>query len=259
MPRGISYETQHQLAERADVTMRRYALLSRERRDCVMCSVYSRPGKCGQPHAYPVKTIARELGRSARSVQRDIERCRENWRRWWLAPEIIQEQTEKNLAMLDWIEQEAQAEWERSKLPQTETTTEASSTGVESGAVTGQRNRARKVVKEHTGHEAYLEIVRRVQADKRSLYGLDAPSKKAAVPAGEGDNSDELFRLMNTLAEVALKNVTRPEPIDITPPLQPMSSPLAAMSLAQIVEATLPPPSDDVDAALALLGEDANG
>ena len=209
--------------------MARFNELSREKRNCLDCAVAVT--SCKLPHSRPVTTISREFGLIPATVSQDIKACREHWKRYHLDPQTVQAETDITLQRLEEIRNECLAEWQRSKMPMTTTESEASSIAIESGSVSGQRNKARKIVKEQTGSTAYMNVLLAVESQRSEIYGMAAPKKLTATDT-EGN---DVFKFMAGLARQALKNVVDLPAIDITP--------------AEVL--VLPePPSDDVDAIL---------
>lgn len=219
---GISTEKQVELADRRNKVMARFNALSREKGNCQAC--ITRVPECRQPHAFPVKTVALELGLRRSTVSKDIESCRGHWIKWHLDPAIVARETEITHERLELVHREALAEWQRSKEPYTETHSEASSKSVESGAMGATSNRAKKIVKEQTGGSEYLRVLVEVEAQRMKLYGMAAPARVAVTDT----HGEDLFGWMAAFAKHALRNV-----IDITPESLP----------------ALPPPVEDGDVA----------
>ena len=202
--KGVSLEKELAIHQRTEHVMRRYGELMREKHNCVTCVEDGNPRKCGKPHAFPQKSIATELGLPHQSIAQDIARCRRNWRRNFLHPEVFEAEKQKSLDGIEYIQREARESWERSKNPSTRKTRETS----QGGTPPVTHLKALEVTEDSNGDPRYLDIWIRADARKASLLGLDAPKKIApTTPSGEG-----LFDWMAGFAKHALTNV-----VDITP------------------------------------------
>lgn len=124
--------------------------------------------------AHPNETqawYAEQIGLTTAWVCKTVRRIRSDWR---IA--ILRDTNEMiidELARLDFVEQEAQEAWERSKKNREETTRRQSgaSAGGEARLTAQVRTRAQ------TGDPKFLAVILECRAAKRKILGLDAPVK----------------------------------------------------------------------------------
>lgn len=189
--------------ERRIDLLRLYKELSEAKHECRTCV---RGVRCREPHAKPYKTMAWVFSVRESTIIQEVEACRAEWRKQTLVH--VDEHEQQVLRNLEWVQAEAQAEWERSKLPFTQTTTESStdSVGLESGAdrPRGRRARAQKLLREQCGDPRYLATILNVQAQRREIWGLDAPKK--VIPLNP-DGTGVFETLLRTVARVAAQQV----------------------------------------------------
>jgi len=132
--------------------------------------------------------IARELGVAQSTVSADLKAIRREWRDSRVRD--FDEAVAVELKKLDHLEREAWSGWERSQQP-------AESTKVSQD---GAGKRAERIVKQQQGDPRYLEQVHRCITGRRTLLGLDAPTRIAPTirdrHAGDAQRSLEWGRLL---------------------------------------------------------------
>lgn len=138
--------------------------------------------------------IARELGVSQSTVSVDLKAIRREWRDSRIRD--FDEAVSIELKKLDHLEREAWSGWERSQQP-------AESTKVTQD---GSGKKAEKIVKQQQGDPRFLEQVHRCIVSRRTLLGLDAPTRIAPTsPDGREPYHTyvmaELMRLAEETAE----------------------------------------------------------
>ena len=144
--------------------------------------------------------IARELRVSQGTVSADLSAVRNEWKesRSWDFKETVAIELKK----LERVEREAWAAWERSQQP------------IESTKVVndGEGKKAEKTVKHQPGDPRYLELVHRCVASRRSLLGLDAPTRIAPT-SPDGDEAYHVH-VMAELMRLAEETRDAPQVID---------------------------------------------
>ena len=197
---GYALAKQAELDERRKRIVARVRELRREKRACAVCVSGGARGRCKEPHTNPTLTTARELGISRDKVWRDLELIKT---RWLLDnPEVVEEKLDEQESTLAWVETQAREQWERSKLDAVREEKEASNGAKDA------RKRSKRVTEGQCGDPRYLDIVLKVAAHRREMYGLNAPKKLTATNA----DGDDIFALMAQVAKQAIDNC-----IDITP------------------------------------------
>ena len=111
--------------------------------------------------------IARGLGVAQSTVSADLKAIRREWRDSRIRD--FDEAVAMELKKLDNLEHEAWSGWERTQQP-------AESTKVTQD---GSGKKAEKTVKQQQGNPRFLEQVHRCIAGRRTLLGLDAPTRIA--------------------------------------------------------------------------------
>ncbi len=111
--------------------------------------------------------IARHLGVAQSTVSADLKAIRREWRDSRIRD--FDEAVAMELKKLDNLEREAWSGWERTQQP-------AESTKVTQD---GSGKKAEKTVKQQQGNPRFLEQVHRCIAGRRTLLGLDAPTRIA--------------------------------------------------------------------------------
>ncbi len=111
--------------------------------------------------------IARHLGVAQPTVSADLKAIRREWRDSRIRD--FDEAVAMELKKLDNLEHEAWSGWERTQQP-------AESTKVTQD---GSGKKAEKIVKQQQGNPRFLEQVHRCIAGRRTLLGLDAPTRIA--------------------------------------------------------------------------------
>jgi predicted transcriptional regulator len=137
--------------------------------------------------------MARELGVSQSTVSADLKAIRGEWRDSRIRD--FDEAVAVELKKIDHLEREAWSGWERSQQP-------AESTKVTQD---GSGKKAEKIVKQQQGDPRYLEQVHRCIAARRTLLGLDAPTRIAPTsPDGrESYHAHVMAELMRLAEETA--------------------------------------------------------
>jgi hypothetical protein len=134
--------------------------------------------------------IAQRLGLAQSTVCNDLKAIREYWRESQVRN--FDDAVARELEKIDRVEREAWEAWERSKGPE------------ECTVVTDGRGgkRAQKRVKNQHGDPRYLEQVQKCIASRRTLLGLDAPTRIAPVsPDGEEAYDSHVMGKIMELAE----------------------------------------------------------
>lgn len=182
--------------ERRSVVARVFKQLSEERAQCSACITGKRP-YCKEPHAKPCKTIAWALDQREYTIVRDIEAMRAEYREEQKV--YINAHEEMVLRNLEWVQAQAMAAWECSKLPYTQTLTAS-----QQEATGARRSRAQKTLRERTGDPRYLQTILAVQQQRRDIWGLDSPKRQVLMTPG---GSDTFGDVMKSVARIALQNV----------------------------------------------------
>jgi hypothetical protein len=118
--------------------------------------------------------IALELGVTQGTISTDLKAIRQQWRE--SAVRDFDLAREEQLRGIDAVQLEAWQAWDRSKKPHQEATVEGE----------GQKQKTRKRVRNQNGDPRYLEVVLRCIHGRRTLLGLDAPTKIApTTPDGK--------------------------------------------------------------------------
>lgn len=124
---------------------------------------------------WTVPRIAAELGLCERTIQRDLRKIEADWK--LQAAEKIATVKARDLARLDLLEEEALAEWERSKADYTKRIVEDRPAAVKGG---GGRF-AKLETGAQTGDPRYLTALLGIMERRARLIGADAPAKVAAT------------------------------------------------------------------------------
>ncbi|MHC4403967.1 MAG: terminase gpP N-terminus-related DNA-binding protein [Planctomycetota bacterium] len=134
--------------------------------------------------------IARELSVSQPTVSSDLQAIRAEWRESRVRD--FDEAVGIELKKLECLEREAWSAWRRSQHP-------AESTKV---TQVGSNKKAEKTVKEQHGDPRYLELVYRAITGRRTLLGLDAPTRIAPTgPDGKQPYHAHVMAELMRLAE----------------------------------------------------------
>jgi predicted transcriptional regulator len=135
--------------------------------------------------------IARELNVSQATISDDLKAIRREWRDSRIRD--FDEAVAMELKKLDHLEREAWSGWDRSQLP-------AESTKVTQD---GSGKKAEKTVRQQQGDPRFLDQVHRCIVGRRTLLGLDAPTRIAPTsPDGqEAYHSHVMARLLKLAEE----------------------------------------------------------
>ena len=144
--------------------------------------------------------IARELGVSQSTVSTDLKAIRREWRDSRIRD--FNDAVAIELKKLVHLEREAWSGWERSQQP-------AESTKVSQN---GSDKKAEKVVKQQQGDPRFLEQVHRCIVSRRTLLGLDAPTRIAPT-SPDGQEAYHTY-VMAELMRLAEETANGPTVID---------------------------------------------
>jgi hypothetical protein len=144
--------------------------------------------------------IADHLSISQSTVSADLKAVQAQWRE----SAIRDFDTARGIEIrkLERVEREAWQGWEQSKKP---TQTAVMTTD-------GQKQTTRKAVSEQHGDPRFLELIQRCIASRRSLLGLDAPTRVAPT-SPDGQQPYHLF-VMAELMKLAEQAKNGPEVVD---------------------------------------------
>jgi len=141
--------------------------------------------------------ISRELGVSQSTISADLKAIRREWREARIRD--FDEAVSLELKKLDHLEREAWSGWERTQQP-------AESTKVTQD---GSGTKAEKLVKQQQGDPRFLEQVHRCIVSRRTLLGLDAPTRIAPTsPDGQDAYHTHVMAELMRLAEETAKGPT---------------------------------------------------
>ncbi len=144
--------------------------------------------------------IARQLGVAQSTVSADLKAIRREWRDSRIRD--FDEAVAIELKKLEHLEREAWWGWERTQQP-------AESTKVTQD---GSGKKAEKTVKQQQGNPRFLEQVHRCIAGRRTLLGLDAPTRIA--PTSPDGRESYHAHVMSELMRLAEETAEGPTVID---------------------------------------------
>lgn len=167
LPRGANYLRRVQRAERRMKVARLFAKYAQQ----ALATPIGDPRRQGVQ-----KRIAQELGVSITTVSDDLKALELVWRAE--SVDYISAQKAAALARIDWLEAQARAEWERSKLNATDTEQRAEQTGLDTaGRPVMVKGQVRSLSRSRCGNPSYLEVLRGLEADRAKLLGYYAPER----------------------------------------------------------------------------------